>query len=165
VGFNQHMNGNFAREPELHTHPANVIDHLPDIVGTAWLGQGEIGQTISCAAQKNVEVLLPTNVARVVYPRSSHAKDIGVAVEHAHDHLGMFFFPARWSAVFTITGNVKNGSHGFLQREGLADEFFVTREVLASGEGGEGGLAGKQGVPGMNRMFGAVGRVHFSLSS
>src|SRR3989304_1240742 len=79
------------------------------------LGQGNVGEQIAGAAHQDVQVLLPQRMARVVNAHAGHFPLVGGAVEHAHDHFGMFFFASRLRPVLAVAGEIEHRTDAVLQ--------------------------------------------------
>ena len=158
VRLDEHVNRNLALESGLVRRLLHVLDHLRHLARRRRLGQRQIGQHVAGAAHQDLHILLPVRVRVVVNARARHLVLVGVALEHARDHLGVLLLAARRRAVLAVAGDVEDRAELELLLERLADQLLRAGEVLARGDDGKRLLALEESVAGMR-----VGRRHLTL--
>ena len=110
------------------------------------LWNGNVGDVAAAFADKDVDILLERKMRRIVNTHAGSFVHVGGIVQHARDHLRMFAFLSRLRTVFAIARDVKDRAQFRLQRQRLADEFFVSGEVFAGCKGRERFLALEQNL-------------------
>lgn len=121
--FDQHMDRQVSRNARSLGGLVDAIGHARHFHHVTYLGHGHVGESAAGKAYKDVDVLRPGIVVRIVDAHANAVEAVVVAVDERGGQFGMRAFLADRGTVFAVKRDVENGAKGLLQSERLAHQF------------------------------------------